>query len=76
MSLSPEVSTRAYLSHLVHAKEALAVTLASLHNLRFYQALMQKIREAINEDCFESFRRDFLAGRVEAGIGSLEGESE
>jgi queuine tRNA-ribosyltransferase len=39
--------SRAYISHLFHAKEMLGVQLASIHNLRFYQRLMARIREAI-----------------------------
>ncbi len=39
--------SKAYLSHLFHAKEVLAVTLASIHNLFYYQRLMRDIRAAI-----------------------------
>lgn len=57
--------SRAYISHLVHAKEILAVQLATLHNLRFYQRLMKRIRESIREKTFsqfaDSFRREWDA---------------
>jgi queuine tRNA-ribosyltransferase len=40
--------SRAYIAHLFHAKEMLGVQLASIHNLRFYQRLMKRVREAIS----------------------------
>ena len=49
----------AYLCHLFRAKELLAYRLASIHNLRFVLRLMERMREAIVEDRFESFRRAF-----------------
>ena len=39
--------TRAYIRHLFWAREILAMQLLTLHNLRFYMRLMQKIREDI-----------------------------
>ena len=50
----------AYLRHLFRAKELLGLRLASIHNLRFVLALMERIRESIWENRFDSFRRDFL----------------
>ena len=41
--------SRAYLRHLFKIKEGLAFRLASLHNLRFYQKLMVRIRQGIKE---------------------------
>ncbi len=55
--------SRAYLSHLVHAKEVLAIELATVHNLRFYQRLMAEIRQAISEKRFSLFAKEFLANR-------------
>ncbi len=49
--------TRAYLHHLFKAGEMLAMRLAVLHNLYFYNTLMEKIRNALDEGCFESFYR-------------------
>ena len=49
--------TRAYLHHLFKAGEMLAMRLAVLHNLYFYNILMEKIRNALDEGCFESFYR-------------------
>ena len=51
--------TAAYLRHLFRAREILGPRLASIHNLRFLARLMENIRNAILEDRFESFRRDF-----------------
>lgn len=56
--------SRAYLSHLIHSKEALAVELASVHNLYFYQNLMKRIRSAIAENKFLSFAEEFLHRRA------------
>lgn len=52
--------TRAYLRHLFLAKELLVYRLTSIHNLYFYQVLMERIREAIQTDTFPDFSRDFL----------------
>jgi queuine tRNA-ribosyltransferase len=60
--------SRAYLRHLLFADEPLYGTLATLHNLQFYQDLMRAIRLAIEEDRFtkwaESFRAKHLKGRA------------
>ncbi len=53
--------TRAYLAHLFRGKEMLAGTLATVHNLYFLNNLVAKIREAILENNFEKFKKDFLA---------------
>ena len=47
--------SRSYIRHLFKAKEALGMRLAVLHNLYFYNDLMQKIRDALDEGRFESF---------------------
>ena len=51
--------TRAYLRHLFKAEEMLAMRLAVMHNLHFYNELMQKIRDALDEGRFEEFRRQY-----------------
>ncbi len=59
--------TRAYIRHLFKAKEMLAMRLAVIHNLYFYNELMERIRLSIEEDRFEEFRRENvvkLASRV------------
>ncbi len=48
--------SRAYLRHLVVAQEMLAMRLAVLHNLHFYNELMARIREHLDNGTFEDFR--------------------
>ena len=55
--------SRAYLSHLNKCKEMLGAQLATIHNLRYYQRLMQGIRDAIEQDTFDEFVSDFYAKR-------------
>ena len=50
--------SRAYIRHLFKAKEMLGMRLCVLHNLYFYNHLMEDIRNAIDEDRFEEFRRE------------------
>lgn len=50
--------SRAYIRHLLKAKEALGQRLAVMHNLYFYNNLMEDIRRAIDEDRFEEFRAE------------------
>ena len=50
--------SRAYIRHLFKAKEMLGMRLCVLHNLYFYNHLMEDIRLAIEEDRFEEFRRE------------------
>ena len=47
--------SRSYIRHLFKAKEALGMRLAVLHNLYFYNELMQKIRDALDEGKYEEF---------------------
>ena len=47
--------SRSYIRHLFKAKEALGMRLCVLHNLYFYNELMQKIRDALDEGKFEEF---------------------
>ena len=51
--------SRAYLRHLVTAGEMLAMRLAVLHNLHFYNELMQHIRDSLDEGSFEQFRQTY-----------------
>jgi queuine tRNA-ribosyltransferase len=55
--------SRAYLRHLYMARELLAYRLNTLHNLHYYLHLMQAVREAIDQDRFEAFRKDFYTQR-------------
>lgn len=52
--------TRAYISHLFRAKEMLAATLASIHNLYFIVNLVKDIRKSMLEGKFESFKESYL----------------
>jgi queuine tRNA-ribosyltransferase len=52
--------TRAYIRHLFKAKEMLAMRLCVLHNLYFYNKLMEDIRLAIDENRFEQFKNEKL----------------
>ena len=59
--------SRAYLRHLFAAEEMLAMRLAVLHNLYFYNKLTQRIRQALDEGQFAAFRAEYsekLAGRL------------
>jgi len=48
--------SRAYIRHLFRAGEMLAMRLAVLHNLYFYNTLMSRIREALENGEFEALR--------------------
>jgi queuine tRNA-ribosyltransferase len=54
--------SRAYLHHLDRCNEMLGPRLNTIHNLRYYQRLMQRIRSAIEQNRFAAFAADFLAG--------------
>jgi queuine tRNA-ribosyltransferase len=59
--------SRAYLRHLFKADEVLALRLAVLHNLWFYNELMAHIRQALDEGTFEEFRARY-SGKLEARV--------
>lgn len=50
--------TRAYVHHLLKSGEMLGMRLCVMHNLYFYNTLMEKIRKALDEDRFEQFYKD------------------
>ncbi len=52
--------SRAYIRHLLKAKEMLGMRLSVLHNLYFYNNLMKEIRDALDEGRFEAFRKEDL----------------
>ncbi|OLT51852.1 tRNA-guanine(34) transglycosylase [Corynebacterium sp. CNJ-954] len=52
--------SRAYIHHLLRAKEFLAGTLCTLHNIHFMATLTRNIRRSIDEGCFEEYRNEFL----------------
>ncbi len=53
-----ETFSRAYLRHLFVSKEMTARTLNTIHNLHFYLELMRRMRHAIEEDRFETLRKE------------------
>ncbi|MBU0965422.1 MAG: tRNA guanosine(34) transglycosylase Tgt [Proteobacteria bacterium] len=55
--------SRAYLRHLYMAKEIMASQLNTIHNLHYFVNLMKQMRQAIREDRFEIFRKEFYAMR-------------
>ncbi|HIX66410.1 MAG TPA: tRNA guanosine(34) transglycosylase Tgt [Candidatus Anaerotruncus excrementipullorum] len=52
--------SRGYLRHLFRTGEMLGMRLAVAHNLYFYNTLMEKIREALDNGCYESFYRHWV----------------
>lgn len=59
--------SRAYIRHLFKARELLGMRLCVLHNLYFYNTLMERIRDALDEGRFEQFFREnveILGSRV------------
>ena len=58
--------SRAYIRHLLKAKEMLGMRLCVLHNLWFYNHLMEEIRAAIREGRYSAYKKEML--------GTLEGE--
>ena len=53
--------SRAYIRHLLKAKEMLGMRLGVLHNLYFYNHLMEEIRQALDEGRFAAFKKEKLA---------------
>lgn len=62
--------SRAYIKHLFKCNEMLGPQLGSLHNLHYYQRLMARIREAIEQDRFDEFHREFVQSE-EAGRAAV-----
>lgn len=54
--------SRAYIRHLLKAKEMLGMRLCVLHNLYFYNHLMEEIRDAIEEHRYSAFKKEKLEG--------------
>ena len=50
--------SRAYLRHLLKAKEMLGMRLCVLHNLYFYNNLMSEIRDALDNGCFKNIKKE------------------
>ena len=54
--------SRAYIRHLLKAKEMLGLRLLVTHNLYFYNKMMEEIREAIEQKRFSEYKKQKLAG--------------
>lgn len=54
--------SRAYIRHLLKAKEMLGMRLCVLHNLYFYNTMMEEIRDAIEAGRFEEYKANKLEG--------------
>ena len=52
--------SRSYIRHLFKAKEMLAMRLCVIHNLYFYNNMMEKIRDAIDNDTFDAFKEKYV----------------
>ena len=57
--------SRAYIRHLLKAKEMLGMRLCVLHNLYFYNTMMTEIREAIEQGRYQEYKRKKLDGFLE-----------
>lgn len=56
--------TRAYLHHLDRCKEILGVRLNTIHNLRYYQRLMEKLRQSIKMGTLQNFSDNFYRSLI------------
>ena len=59
--------SRAYIRHLFKAKDMLAMRLCVMHNLYFFNSMMEEIRQAIEEDRFHAYKAAKLDGFRENG---------
>ena len=63
--------SRSYLNHLVKSGEILGAMLLTWHNLHYYQMLMSEIREAIYQQNFHEFRKQFFENWLEGDIPEI-----
>ena len=54
--------SRAYIRHLLKAKEMLGMRLCVLHNLYFYNTMMEEIRDALDAGAFHAYKEEKLKG--------------
>ena len=54
--------SRSYIHHLLKAKEMLGMRLCVLHNLRFYNRMMEEIRDALDNGTFDEYKKQKLDG--------------
>ena len=57
--------SRAYIRHLLKAKEMLGMRLCVLHNLYFYNNMMEEIRDSLDAGCFASYKAEKLYGMTQ-----------
>lgn len=57
--------SRAYIRHLLKAKEMLGMRLCVLHNLYFYNTMMEEIRDAIENNRYKEYKKQKLEGFLE-----------
>lgn len=57
---SAAITARAYIRHLQKADEMLGMRLAVMHNLYFYNHLMERIREALDNGTFQQFHDKYV----------------
>lgn len=57
--------SRAYIRHLLKAKEMLGMRLCVLHNLYFYNTMMEEIREAIEQNRYKEYKKQKLEGMTQ-----------
>ena len=62
--------SRAYIRHLLKAKEMLGMRLCVLHNLYFYNHMMEEIRDALDAGNFAEYKKMRLEGFEEGKINS------
>ncbi|MBS4959872.1 MAG: tRNA guanosine(34) transglycosylase Tgt [Clostridiales bacterium] len=60
--------TKAYIRHLFKAKEMLAMRLCVLHNLYFFNHMMEEIRESLDNDNFAEYKKMRLEGFLESNV--------
>lgn len=59
--------SRAYIRHLLKAKEMLGMRLCVMHNLYFYNTMMEEIRDALDGGRFASYKEEKLYGMSQLG---------
>lgn len=68
--------SRAYIRHLLKAKEMLGMRLCVLHNLYFYNTMMEEIREAIEAGNYKSYKEEKLYGMGQMTSGISKGDTK
>lgn len=63
--------SRAYIHHLQKCNEVLAIMLLTWHNIRYYQRLMQGLRDALRDGKLEEFAADFYAKQAAGDIAEI-----